>query len=54
MKNAVADPFTRRSCRPTLVTKVGIFYTYYLHTASTFNKCSVKVIESFKSNESLS
>ena len=25
MKNAAADPFTRRQCRPTMVTRVSLF-----------------------------
>lgn len=31
-KNAKADPFTRRACRPTLVTKVTYIYHYRSHT----------------------
>jgi RNA polymerase-associated protein RTF1 len=28
MKNAAADPFTRRQCRPTMVTRVS-FYLFF-------------------------
>ena len=29
MKNAAADPFTRRQCRPTMVTRVSLFLFYF-------------------------
>ena len=31
LKNAVADPFTRRQCRPTMVTKVYLCLTIFVY-----------------------
>ena len=47
MKNAAADPFTRRQCRPTMVTRVSLFLFYFVFIFLAFTSYILHILMQF-------
>ena len=47
MKNAAADPFTRRQCRPTMVTRVSLFLFYFFFIFLAFTSYILHILMQF-------